>query len=290
MDINNPPQDEQTADELLECFHKFQKVHVVKQSTCRGIQWQYIACGEGDQVLMVLPGAFRRAESAFNFISLFEDTYRLVTPSYPPVYSVEEMLAGLIHILDNEGIAIASILGQSYGGWMAQLLIRQYPDRFDKLILSSTGPLTVTKNERRLLPLVLNFLPKISTGLLQRLFKKGFRSELAHFPLLERPFWEAFSAELLERLAKTDILSHFQVAKDAIDKGYMYGQGEKSNWDGKVLIVGSDTDKYVSGKDRERLLGIYPRAEIEMIPNAGHVVAISEPVKFAAAVREFLSN
>ncbi len=91
-------------------------------------------------------------------------------------------------------------------------------------------------------------------------------------------------------MTKADILSHFQVAKDAIDKGYLYGQGEKSNWDGKVLIVGSDTDKYISSKDRERLLGIYPQAQIEVVPNAGHVVAISEPVKFAAAVREFISN
>jgi len=290
MAIYTPPQVEQTPDELLECFHTFQREHALKRLTFRGIQWQYISCGKGDQILVVLPGAFRQSVSAFNFIRLFEDSYRVITPSYPPIHSVEEMMAGLIHILDNEGIPIASILGQSYGGWMAQLLIRCYPAHFDKLILSSTGPLTVTKNEESLLPLLIKLLPVIPTGMLRKLLKRGFRSELPNFPLQERPFWETFSAGLFERLTKADILSHFLVAKDAIDQGYMFGQGEKSGWEGKVLIVGSDSDKYVSGKDHERLLEVYPQAKITIIANAGHVVAISEPARFVVTVREFLNS
>ncbi len=277
-----------TSSELSECLCKFRMEHAIKRISYRGTKWEYITGGTGDKVLLVLPGAFRSAESSFNFIRLFEGAYHVITPTYPPLLAVKEMMDGIINILDNEALQNASLLGQSYGGWMAQLLIHSYPERFVKLVLSSTGPLTISKNENLMLSQVLKILPKIPTGFLRKLLKRGFRSELAHFPTQERLFWEGFSDDLFARLTKADILSHFQVVKDAIDQGYMVNESEKSSFGGQVLIIGSDNDRFVSGKERERLLHIYPQARIEVIPGAGHIAAISEPGKYAEVVRGFL--
>lgn len=281
---------QKACEALWDKLYHFRSEHPRVQIDHQGVRWEYITGGAARQVLLILPGAFRCAESAFDTISLFEETYRIIIPTYPPVLTVEAMTDGLIHILSVEGASTASVLGQSYGGWMAQLLVRRHPERFSKLVLSSTGPLTVTPSERCLLPLVLKILPIIPIGFLKKQLAKGFRSELSHFPLPVRPFWEAYSTELFARLSKADIISHFQVAKDAVDHGYMFDVGEKSSWEGELLIVGSDNDVFVTGRDRERISEIYPQTKVEIISDAGHVVAISAPEKFSAAVCKFLSQ
>ncbi|TLN06507.1 alpha/beta hydrolase, partial [bacterium] len=226
---------QKTSEVSWDELHQFREEHASLHTDYQGIQWEYITGGGGSQVLLILPGAFRRAESAFHFIRLFEDTYRIIAPSYPPLSTVERMVDGIVHFLSLEGVQTAFILGQSYGGWIGQLLVRCHPAMFSRLVLSSTGPLVSTTRERSLLPKVLKLLPILPMSLVKGLLAKGFRTELAHFPAAVRPFWEAYSAELFSRMSRADILSHFQVAQDAVKRGLMFNPGERSLWQGRLL-------------------------------------------------------
>jgi 2-hydroxy-6-oxonona-2,4-dienedioate hydrolase len=59
------------------------------------------------------------------------------TPDRP--YEIPDYVAHLKDFLDTEGIAQASISGESLGGWIAARFALTHPDRIKKLVLNTTG-------------------------------------------------------------------------------------------------------------------------------------------------------
>lgn len=74
----------------------------------------------------------------------------------------------------------------------------------------------------------------------------------------EREFWKAYVQKIFTRLSKRDFLSHFRAARDAVNKKCTFAEGEKSEWDGELLMIGGKDDRLVSEEDRKRILEIYP--------------------------------
>lgn len=89
--------------------------------------------------LLVLGGGFSFGDSAFRTISAFEPRVRVISPSYPPVRTMSELLAGVAAILDAEGVPSASVIGHSLGAGVAHAFSRRYPRRVDRLVLSGFG-------------------------------------------------------------------------------------------------------------------------------------------------------
>lgn len=237
------------------------------------MEWQYIASGSGSKTLLLLTGGMRISEAAFILIQAFQDDYRVIAPSYPPVKTVEAMTTGLVAILDAENVREAYIFGESYGGWIGQLLLRHYPERFTKMVIASSGPLTASKQERAMLGPVIAFVKILPEGWIRSMLKKSFKAEMS-FPESEQSFWLAYAFELFDRLGKADFFSHFQVAQDAIRKKYDFRENEKSAWNGQILAISAADDPAVSEEDRKRLSEIYPHIRVHKLKKGGHVVAL----------------
>ncbi|MGQ9682781.1 MAG: alpha/beta fold hydrolase [Anaerolineae bacterium] len=101
MLYRNVPQEQK--DRLLQ----FRATHPYRRAVVDGYTWHYMACGQGGQTLVLLPGASRQAEATFVLISLLEEDYRLIVPSYPPVRTMDELADGVAAILEAEGVARA---------------------------------------------------------------------------------------------------------------------------------------------------------------------------------------
>src|SRR5882724_262236 len=120
----------------------FRLTHPYKQLTIGDTKWEYISCGQGEQTLLLLPGALSVGESTFPFIEAFENEYRIIAPSYALSLTMTGLCRGLAHILESEGLNQAHVFGGSYGGLVAQYFVRQYPSKVRSLILSHTFVLT----------------------------------------------------------------------------------------------------------------------------------------------------
>jgi pimeloyl-ACP methyl ester carboxylesterase len=275
--------------EQIERLLKFRSQHPYKRIDVAGVVWEYISCGNGMEVLLLLSGGLRVAEATFGFIQMFEDTYRMIAPTYPPLNTMGQLVDGIAAVLDAEQVSKAFVLGQSYGGAVAQVLVQRYPSRVKKVILSGTAPLialTWKKNLNKLLLVIATLLPE---RVVMGIFKRGISSVVTARES-ERAFWDAYVNELFRRhLTKADLLSHFQTTRDAQAK-YVYTSGEKSSWLGDVLVIWGENDHLRTERGRRGMLDIYPQAQIHVIGGGGHTVAISEPVKYAATVKDFLDK
>jgi lipase len=101
----------------------------------RGV-WDYYACGQGSEAVLLLPGAPGRGETSFEYICAWETQFRVISPGYPShLTGMAETVDGLLAILDAEGVERAHVVGGSYSGLVAQCLVRSRPRRVESLVL-----------------------------------------------------------------------------------------------------------------------------------------------------------
>jgi pimeloyl-ACP methyl ester carboxylesterase len=265
----------------------FRAGHPSKTVTIGGVRWEYIACGQGEETLLLLNGGLRVAETAFSYIELFEPTYRIIVPTYPPLWSVDNLTDGIVAILDVEQVQDVLVLGQSYGGMVAQVLVQRFPTRIKKLVLSSTGPLSAPTIQRLVLRLILALAPLLPERAIKAVYKKSLLQILS-IPDAQRDFWVAYLDEIFDlQLTNADVLSHFRTGADTLEK-YAFGMADP--WPGEVLVIGGENDPVSSEDDRNKIVAYYPRARLSIVSGAGHTVAMQKPGEYAQIVNGFFEG
>jgi pimeloyl-ACP methyl ester carboxylesterase len=83
----------------------------------------------------VLPGLAERFD-----VVLFDNRGIGESDAPPGPYTVAEMAADAVQVLDEAGIARAHVVGTSLGGMIAQELALAHPERVDRLVLACTTP------------------------------------------------------------------------------------------------------------------------------------------------------
>ena len=156
-------------------------------------KWRYRVFGAGVQTFLGIPGGELVNDLGFEFALAIGEARRVVYPAYPRASSIEELADGLRAILDAEGIGQVAILGASFGGAVAQIFVRRYPDRVSELILSNTG-----------VPLAYLALPVRITYWIAKMMPWVLTSKLLRKPLLktmdqsgaDHAFWAGYLDEL----------------------------------------------------------------------------------------------
>jgi pimeloyl-ACP methyl ester carboxylesterase len=235
-----------------------------------------------------LTGGLRRAALGAASLERLAAAHTVVAPDYPPVTSFAEMDAGLCAILAAEGIDRCDVVGQSYGGMLAQAFLAAHPERIRRLVLSSSGPADYGRRWLPVLALVIAVVRVLPRPLLTRLLVRALSGLLSS----ERsPRGEG--AAILRRtlghdLARADVVSHFAVAADVARRG-LVRPGRFAGWQGDVAVLRAENDPTQGARDvprLQRLLGRPPRV-ISMGP-AGHAAVLLEPDRYTQWLEQAL--
>jgi lipase len=190
----------------------------------------------------------------------------------------------LVALLDAEGIERAHVLGGSYGGMVAQWLVRRYPQRVLSLVLSHTGgpkPDRAATNRRMIA--LLRLLP---ISWLRALLKGATRKSLKDAPD-HISFWEAYSNEMIARLSKADLISRYQAAAD-FDTQSAFTPDDLKDWPGLCLILEGDNDPIAEAPARATLKALHPQARVHTFHGSGHVASIAKVDEYVAVIKRFL--
>jgi pimeloyl-ACP methyl ester carboxylesterase len=202
-------------------------------------------------------------------------------PQTPPVRmrGQADLIAELLTRLGHKRV---DVLGYSFGGVVAQELARRHPDRVRRLVLCATVPgwPTVPGNpiawwlmltparyyDRRLAQVI---LPRVAGG----------RTASDRTALL---------AELQRRRAHPPSLRGY------LDQLYAITGWTSHPWLHRLnmptLIVQGDADPLVAAANARWLARRIPKAELHIVPGAGHLVLFDEPERVAPVLDAFLSR
>jgi len=283
---------EKVPAEHVARLKEFRLTHPYKQLIVGETKWEYISCGQGEQTLLLLPGALSVGESTFPLITTLENEYRIIAPSYALSLTMTGLCRGLAYVLESEGLNQAHVFGGSYGGLVAQYFVRQYPAKARSLILSHTFVLTPKLAK----PIWL--VGKIFPAFPKRLFVPILRLRLdkmllstlraANHP--EAEFWRAYLDEAIASDLMKEVFIHQNMCLLELTRQPQFTPDNLSGWRGKVLIIESDDDPAIKTRDRALLRSIYPNAQVHTFRDAGHASSILKREEVVSIVRNFLSN
>jgi len=279
----------------IERLKRFRSTHEYKHLTVDGATWEYISCGQGKDALLLLTGGTGIGEAFFPHITAFENEYRIICPSYPPVPTFEGLVDGVMKILEVEGIHQVNIVGQSLGGILAQVIVRKYPDKVNKLILSHTTTkphsadqaiiLKKTKRIEKALK-IFSFLP---FWISRPLFTRNISKLASTVNTEETEFWKAYFYEMFSYMTKEHLLSHFMRILDFI-QNYTFSKDDLASWLRKILILESENDQAISPSERDALKEMYPKAQVHTFHGTGHLTLALNREESIPVIRNFLQQ
>jgi pimeloyl-ACP methyl ester carboxylesterase len=268
---------------IAEQWRQFHATYAPRERCVGDVRWEYWAAGDGDETLVLLPGAPGRGETSFQYMSAFAGHYRVIAPSYPAIGTASALGDGLVALLRAEGIERAHMVGGSYSGLVAQCVLRRYPALVDRLVLSDTGVPDARRARRaRALMRCVRALP---FGLVRGLLKAGTYAFVQPMGA-DRPFWRWYFHSLLDALRRDDLVSRLAVAID-IDAGCRW-----TPWHGDttILLLAAAGDRTFGADALAHLHTLYPQATEHVIEIRGHAGSLAAAPAYIAAIGAFLAR
>ena len=189
----------------------------------------------------------------------------------PSGYTIPEMGADLIALLDALAIERAALVGHSFGSFVARHAALAQPDRVAALVLIGTGFATSTPVTREL-ELAVRDLPDP----IPESFAREFQSSTACRPLPPE-FFDGIIAESLKlppRLWRLTLAG--LVAYDDTEQLPHLAVPTRLLW--------GDRDALFSREEQERFLAAVPAAEVTIYEQTGHCPNWEQPERVAADI------
>jgi 2-succinyl-6-hydroxy-2,4-cyclohexadiene-1-carboxylate synthase len=207
------------------------------------------------------------------------------SPAEPERYRMERCLDDLLALLDSLGAGRVDVLGYSLGARIALHLAVAAPDRVGALVLESGSPGLANPAERAA-------RMRADEALADRIEREGTAAFVE--------FWEAlplFASQARLPVAVRDRLRAQRLQNSAEGlanslRGLGTGRPEPL-WDQlptlaipTLLLVGEEDQKFRALA--QEMAAALPRAQVIVVPGAGHAVHLEQPAAFDAAVVAFL--
>ena len=201
-------------------------------------------------------------------------------------YTAQMLAADVIGLLDAFDLPKAHIVGHSMGGFIAQALAIDYPDRVDRLVLSATnfgGPHHVP-----ITPPAMAVLTDVSGDPIERLRRGIVISTAPGFAEANPEFIESW----VQYRVQHPIDPAGYQAQLAIGLGLLSEAASFEHKLGRVtaptLVLFGEHDAVVPPGNAELLAAKLPNARVEILPNAGHVFPFETPEAANQAITRFL--
>ena len=209
--------------------------------------------------------------------------YSLHLPVVSP-YSLQDMAADALGVLDALGVAQAHVCGASMGGMIAQHLAVRYPARVKSLTLMMT-----TTGARHLPQPSL----RVRGALLSRPAGKGADAVVQHlmrlYALIGSPAYPADPAELRVRL-QASVARAWRPAGTARQLAAVVADGDRSilvqNLRAPTLVLHGEADPLVPVAAGRELARLIPGAKSDFISGMGHDLPAALLPRFVFGIAE----
>ena len=251
-----------------------------KMLEVNNVEWEYIAMGEGEETILFLHGMTGAYDIWWHQLEALQVDYRVIAVTYPAVNALAELDAGVLSILEAEGVDKFNVVGTSLGGYFAQYLVANHPDRILRAVFSNTFPpndLIAEKNKT--IGTALPFLPE---WLVIDVLRGSFASSV--YPASGNDeLTLAFLNEIsFGRMSKAQVVGRFHCVVEKFEAP------DLNTLQIPVLIIEADNDPLVELTLREQLKVIYPTAEVQTFSGVGHFPYLNRASEYTKILEDFL--
>jgi len=233
-----------------------------------GTEWQYYDLGKGKKTLVIFPNILLFPQEWLEYVKVFDKTYRVIIPVYPPLSDYRLMVRQLHTLLHLLQVKRFVLLGNSIGGMFAQAYSVSYPEDVEKLILLATiAPSKGYGSLVRMLSVIGHMVP---STLVQAFVAFGIAISLTKSEENRKKWGPLLKKHISHKGTKLSILS-----LAGCIYSFCFGLKEEIKQKVPLTIIDAQKDA-VFPFIFQNLSKIYPQAVYYSIPNAKHLVEINK--------------
>lgn len=257
----------------------------------KGIKLNYRECGNGEHTLVFIHPVLFDSTVFDPLVSELENDFRLLLldvhghgkSEYRAPLTLEDMTDDYQHLLVNLNLSKVTWVGYSVGGMIGMRLAVQHPELLDSLILMAASA--------RLDP------PKIreQTWWLWQMFRAGHREDIVDSALrfFFAPGTFSSQPDLISK-NRSNVLKYdqaqargmFEVARAVMDRTDI-SELIKTIRVPTLAIAGKE-DLAPTPEELEFIVSCIPHAQLAVVDDASHLLAIEKPRQVAQIVKRFL--
>jgi pimeloyl-ACP methyl ester carboxylesterase len=190
-------------------------------------------------------------------------------------YRMRDLGADVVAFMDAKGIRRATVVGHSLGGFVAQQVAVQAPDRVERLVIVASGPdVRMVNGVAELEAAILGLADPVPVE-----FIREFQASTIHVPV-PPGFYERVVAESAKLPARV---------WHALMRGMMEEPAvELRSVRFPTLLVWGEKDAVFPRATQDGLQARIPGARLVVYPETGHAVHWERPEQFAEDLRDFM--
>jgi pimeloyl-ACP methyl ester carboxylesterase len=189
----------------------------------------------------------------------------------PSGYTIPEMAGDAIAFVDALGIERATLVGHSFGSFVARQAAIAQPDRVDALVLIGTGYMASNPVTRDLQSALRDLPDPIPLE-----FARDFQASTAHRPL---------SADFFERVVTESLKLPPRLWRLALDGMVEYDDTRQlERIEARTLLLWGDRDALFSRADQDRFIEALPGARLKIYEETGHCPNWEQPERVATDI------
>jgi pimeloyl-ACP methyl ester carboxylesterase len=192
-------------------------------------------------------------------------------------YRIDDFAADVVAFLDAVSIERATIVGHSFGSFVARQVAITYPERVARMVLIDTGVSAATPVVREVQAALLDLQDPVPLE-----FARDFQASTAYAPLPEL-FFERIVAESVKLPARLwrEVLDELLAYDDA---------GKLSRIRAPTLLMWGEHDALFPRDDQDRLVTAIQGAKLWIYQETGHCPNWECPERVAADLQAFLQQ
>lgn len=192
-------------------------------------------------------------------------------------YQINEFAADVVAFPDTASIKRATLVGHSFGSFVARQVAVTNPERIARIVLIGTG-LPAANPVTREVQAAITHLPDS----VPMEFARDFQASTAYVPLPE-PFFEEIVAESLKLPAR--------LWREVFDRLLAYDDTEQlPRIAAPTLLMWGERDALFSREDQDRLVAAIRSAKLMTYPETGHCPNWERPERLATDLQAFLQQ
>jgi pimeloyl-ACP methyl ester carboxylesterase len=267
-------------------LNEFRRTSSPQRRTIGPLDWEYYRVGQGEQAVLLFPALGGDAEALFVYMAALAQDFVVIAPNLPPqVTQLDALLEGCRALLKSEQLPRGHVVGLSFGGALAQVFVRRFPDWVDDLVLVQTMIPNETTAARVQMQAQLTrwYPPPLLRWLNQRAMQQALRAIDT-----ERAFWQAYYAEYYQkRWSRAQFLARLRWSRQYYGRS-PFTTNDLQHWKGRVLMIEHEQDEIWEEGERGALQALYPRAALQTLQQGSHLQSLLDAEPLVASIRHFL--
>lgn len=285
----------------MNIFDEFKRKYPRQTQTINGkpFPYRYYKNEQSDKTVLLLTGGIGLSDLMVFHFEEFAKSYSVITFDYPIAYaSLQQLVDAIASLLESLNIK-AYLIGQSLGGFIAQILAKQHPQVVEGMVLSNTGTLSVDMDDSAV---------QCFNAMMKRLNKSLILSKVLPFSLMKKsikravakkinaelsPQQQLLMAQLTEEMLKTltkPYSLHMTLLLKDLQNHWNIRKGDFARFEGKVMLILSDDDATFNTSIKQALISVMPNPKVVTNILGGHLALLLKLDEYAKLVTGFIDG